>query len=87
MIEPLRYARQLFDALDDVTSDETTQHGIYAGTRSSEGVYAVTNTQSAQSTYRATGEADGDKLDGDAERFDCPNPETCSTCQPIATAD
>lgn len=47
------YATAVFDALDAFTSDETTQNGIYAATRSRDGLYSIAHTQSGLSTYAA----------------------------------
>lgn len=45
--------RAVVDALDRITSDETTRRLPYADTRLGGGVHSITNTQSAGSTYAA----------------------------------
>jgi hypothetical protein len=54
------------DALDWITSDETTRRLPYADTRSGGGVHSITNTQSAGSTY-AVGESRPAAVDTPAE--------------------
>lgn len=80
--EPLRRLAELFDA----TSGETTRHGVYVATRPREGVYSITSTQSAESTYAADETRPADEGVGTAS-FDCENPRTCRTCNPIAAGD
>ena len=45
--------RAVVDALDRVTSDETTRRLPYADTRSRGGVHSIENAQSDRSTYAA----------------------------------
>jgi len=45
--------RAVVDALDRITSDETTRRLPYADTRSGNDVHSITNTQSDGSTYAA----------------------------------
>jgi hypothetical protein len=54
------------DALDRITSDETTRRLPYADTRSDGGVHSITNTQSVGSTY-AAGESRPAAVDTTAE--------------------
>ena len=79
--------RALFDALSEATADAQPTHGVYAKTRSRDGVYAVTNTQSAESTYAAA-EAYVDEPASatapDPAPVDCTDPQTCPTCDPPA---
>ena len=76
----------LFDRLYEHTSNETTERSPYANTRSRDGVYAITSTESGESTY-AAGEFDADQpystgSNRDETPFDCA--ETCPTCDPNA---
>ena len=90
MIGPIAALRRLFDALDEHTSDQTTERKPYANTRPRDGVYSITNTQSAEGTYAAaenTAEgwsATGPRVETAA---DCPNPATCVDCAPRPSAD
>ncbi len=45
--------RKPFDYLYSITSDEIVQDSPYDSTRSDEGIYSITNTQSSHSTYAA----------------------------------
>lgn len=87
MTGPLRYARRLFDALYDATSNETVQHSVYANTRPLDGTYAISNTQSTESTYRNAERTDSDQITDGANQFSCQDPKMCPTCRPVATAD
>lgn len=87
------YLTMVFDKLYEVTSNETAEKRPYANTRSREGLYAITNTQSAESTYAAgefelegsqTETAQGQTVES-AESFDCEDPRTCPTCTPNTT--
>lgn len=90
MFNPLRYVTKLFDALYEATSDETVEDspyaGTYANTRSRDGVYAITNTQSAESTYGVGKQTDSATVETDrvseVETFECEDPRTCPTCEP-----
>lgn len=53
MIATLRHVGSVFDALYDVTSNETLQFGVYRNTRPRDGIYSITSTQSSETTYRA----------------------------------
>lgn len=90
MIGPLALVGRLFDALDDVTADGTETKGIYANTRSTDGVYSITSTQSAESTYAAGERAARDESTAVARpvsTYDCPDPATCPDCSPRPSAD
>lgn len=90
MIGPLTLVQRSFDALDDATADATDTRGVYADTRSSDGVYAITNTQSTDSTYAASDGAEGDQSAPEPEPVtveNCPDPETCVDCSPKTPAD
>lgn len=62
------YLQKPFDALYSITSNETTEDGIYADlgledavyadTQSEDGVYSITSTQSGESTYAAYDSSD-----------------------------
>lgn len=88
------YLTMVFDKLYEVTSNETVEERPYANTRSRDGLYAITNTQSGDSTY-AAGEFQLERAQGDtaqsrtvesAESFDCEDLRTCPTCSPDATS-
>lgn len=90
MIGPLALVRRLFDALYDATADETETKGIYANTRSSGGVYSITSTQSAESTYAAREGTARERATAEpspAATYDCPDPSTCPDCSPELSAN
>ena len=82
------HVRTLFDTLSNLTSEEPVQHGIYADTRSRDGLYSISNTQPGTSTYAAE-RTDGDHAttapseDEDSATLDCEDPETCPTCSSL----
>ncbi|SIS19930.1 hypothetical protein [Natronorubrum thiooxidans] len=86
------YSKKLFDTLSNLASEEPTQHGIYADTRSKDGLYSITNTQSGTSTYAAgqtrTKQEPALYRDVDStETFDCEDPQTCPRCSPFTVGD
>lgn len=90
MIGPITLVRRLFDALYDATADGTATEGVYADTRSTGGVYSVTSTQSAESTYAAGESAARDRSAEDprpATTYDCEDPTTCPYCSPTPSGD
>lgn len=86
------YIRKPFDVLHARTSDETARRGVYADTRSEDGLYSIASTQSGVSTYAASEaenhrEMPGSVLPQDAETYDCEDPLTCPDCQPTVADD
>lgn len=84
-----------FDALAERTSDETGQHNVYSGVRSTDGLYSIANTQPGTGLYAAD-EANTDReTTGTMRRgsvnpvaeFDCADPWTCPDCSPPVTED
>lgn len=61
MIATLRHVGSIFDALYDVTANETPQRGVYRNTRPREGIYSIARTQSSETTYRAGASPDGER--------------------------
>ena len=87
---PLQHIKALFDTLDELTADETVRGGVYAGTRSHDGLYSIADTQSAESTYAAREAiADGSVAaagpDVERDPVDCVDPRTCPSCEPRST--
>lgn len=74
MIATLRHVGNAFDALYDVTSNETLQRGVYRNTRPQDGLYSITSTQSSETTYRAGTTPAGDR------RETAPNGNVKSIC-------
>jgi len=84
---PLQHIRTLFDALDEMTADETIKGGVYGGTRPRDGLHSVANTQSAESTYAAPETVADEPLaatapDVERDPVDCVDPRTCPSCEP-----
>lgn len=84
--------RKLFDGLYALTSDETADHGIYADTRSEDGVYSAMSTQSGESTYgvgaTGTGTADGGTEPGqEAASDEREDHQPGPTCDPTSADD
>ncbi|ELY50294.1 hypothetical protein [Natronorubrum bangense] len=87
------YVRALFDTLSNRTSEDPVQHGIYADTRSRDGLYSITNTQPGTSTY-AAGQRPMDHEhattappeDEGPATLDCEDPQTCPTCSPLTSS-
>lgn len=81
--------KALFDTLYTRTPNGMDQHGVYADTRTEDGHYSVTSTQSGVSAYGAY-EADHNKvLPGtvrprEMDAFTCVDPSTCPDCDPLA---
>jgi hypothetical protein len=92
MANLIDYIRKPFDLLYAYTSDETDGHGIYADTRSTDGHFSITSTQSGMSTYAAYEEDDREEMPGsvvpkDLETDDCEDPRTCPDCEPVVAHD
>lgn len=86
------YLRLPFDLLYARSSNETTEHSIYADTRSREGQFPVRTTQSGVSTYAAYEEDRDGPMPGtvrprELDAFDCVDPVTCPDCQPVVSDD
>lgn len=90
MIGLLATLETVFDKLYQYTSNEIVEDRPYAASRSREGLYAITNTQSGESTFAAD-EFEHEQINADApqrqggqstESFDCEDPSTCPTCTP-----
>ncbi len=86
------YLRKPFEFLSAHTSDETSQHGVYADTRSEGGHFSIASTQSGVSAYAAheaenVREMPGSVLPQELETYDCEDPQTCPTCQSTVADD
>jgi len=76
--------RALLDALSEATADAQRTRGVYAKTRSRDGVYAVTSTQSLESTYAVDDGEAAPVAEPERDLVDCIEPRTCPTCDPHA---
>lgn len=83
--------KKLRDRLTAPSVEKPSQHGIYANTRSRDGLYSITNTQSRTTTYavaqpQTKREHATDAPDQDRESIKtiaCEDPQTCPTCSPF----
>lgn len=82
------YLARPFEMLDEHTTDEADQHGVYAETRTEGGLYSITSTQSGRSTYAAYESEQDEPMPGTVQprepgTFDCADPRTCPDCRPL----